>query len=144
MKYISTELRKSSLASSLRSKNPTRYLVMHGITWDGDAEREKVAREWAETSVTELKKMEGWVRTTTFRGIDILKVGLGIPEGPETQKMPISLTVHTDGFLTPEAAESYAKQVAGHTNSAPKVSITRIEFGVCIDTHMMLVKGIFM
>ncbi|KAF5308967.1 hypothetical protein D9758_018968 [Tetrapyrgos nigripes] len=44
VKHISTELGKSSLASSLRSENPTRYLVMLGITRDGDAERENVAR----------------------------------------------------------------------------------------------------
>ncbi|KAF5337528.1 hypothetical protein D9758_016854 [Tetrapyrgos nigripes] len=82
---------------------------MHGITWDEDAEREKVAREWVETSVTELKKTEGWVRTRTFRVIDSLKMGLGIPEGPEAQKVPIYLAVHE--LLTPEAAESYTQQV---------------------------------
>ncbi|KAF5337512.1 hypothetical protein D9758_016980 [Tetrapyrgos nigripes] len=59
-------LDESSLSSSLKSGNPTKYLVTHGITWGGDGESEKAAREWAETSVTELKKTEGWVTTRTF------------------------------------------------------------------------------
>ncbi|KAF5340843.1 hypothetical protein D9758_016596 [Tetrapyrgos nigripes] len=64
-----TDLDESSLSSSLKSGNPAKYLVTHGITWGGDGESEKAAREWAETSVTELKKTEGWVTTRTFRVI---------------------------------------------------------------------------
>ncbi|KAF5332899.1 hypothetical protein D9758_017895 [Tetrapyrgos nigripes] len=96
-----------------RSENPTRYLVMHGITWDGDAEREKVAREWVETSVTELKKTR-MVRMRTFRGIDSLKMGQGVPEDPVAQKMPIYLAVYA------KSAESCAKQLAGNTNNFSK------------------------
>ncbi|KAF5340844.1 hypothetical protein D9758_016595 [Tetrapyrgos nigripes] len=109
--YINRELGKSSLASSLRSENPTRYLVTHGIIWDGDAERENVAGEWVETSVTELKKTEGWVRTRTFRVIDSLKMRLGVPEGPEPQKVHIYFAGLE--LLTPEGAESYTQHV-GH------------------------------
>ncbi|KAF5314813.1 hypothetical protein D9758_018569 [Tetrapyrgos nigripes] len=90
---------------------------MHGITWDGDAEREKVAREWVETSVTELKKTR-MVRTRTFRGIDSLKMGQGVPEGPVAQKMPIYLAVYE--FLTAKSAESCAKQLAGNANNFSK------------------------
>ncbi|KAF5349040.1 hypothetical protein D9758_012708 [Tetrapyrgos nigripes] len=103
-----TDLDESSLSSSLKSGNPTKYLVTHGITCGGDRESEKTAREWAETSVTELKKTEGWVTTRTFR------TGLGIPEGPEVQKVPIYFAVHE--YLTPEAEESYPQHGAGNTN----------------------------
>ncbi|KAF5363217.1 hypothetical protein D9758_008401 [Tetrapyrgos nigripes] len=119
-----TDSGESSLSSSLKSENPTKYLVTHGIAWDGDAESEKVAKEWAETSVTESKKTEGWVRTRTFKVIDSLKTGLGISEGPEAQKVPIYFAVQE--FLTAESAESYAKQLAGSTNNLPKVSIAEI------------------
>ncbi|KAF5332895.1 hypothetical protein D9758_017891 [Tetrapyrgos nigripes] len=94
-------LDESSLSSSLKSRNPTKYLVTHGITWGEDGESEKAVREWAETSVTELKKTKGWT-------------GLGIPEGPEVQKVLIYFAVHES--LTPEAAESYAQHVAGNMN----------------------------
>ncbi|KAF5349048.1 hypothetical protein D9758_012704 [Tetrapyrgos nigripes] len=39
--------------------------------------------------LVKLGKMEGWVRTRTYRVIDSLKTGLGIPEGHEAQKVPV-------------------------------------------------------
>ncbi|KAF5314804.1 hypothetical protein D9758_018576 [Tetrapyrgos nigripes] len=106
-----TDLDESSLSSSLKSGNPAKYLVTHGRPWGGDGESEKAAREWVETSVTELKKTEGWVTTRTFRVIDSLKMRLGVPEGPEAQKVHIYFAGLV--LLTPEGAESYTQQV-GH------------------------------
>ncbi|KAF5349047.1 hypothetical protein D9758_012707 [Tetrapyrgos nigripes] len=76
-----------------------------------EMQRGKMLREWVETSVTELKKTEGWVRTRTFRVIDSLKMRLGVPEGPEAQKVHIYFASLVS--LTPEGAESYTQQV-GH------------------------------
>jgi len=89
-----TDSGESPLTSSLKSANPTKYLVTHGVAWEGDAESEKAVRDWAAKTVSDLKDRSGWVRTRTFKVIDSLKTGLGVPEGPEAQKVPIYFALH--------------------------------------------------
>ncbi len=45
--------------------------------------------DWA----SNVKRVDGWVRTRAFLCIDSLKTGLGIPAGPEAQKVPKYLVV---------------------------------------------------
>ncbi|KAF5340158.1 hypothetical protein D9758_016855 [Tetrapyrgos nigripes] len=109
---------ESSLTSSLWSGNPMKYLMNHERTWDGDVEREKAAREWGGNECDVVKE-DG--------GMDSLKTGLGIPEGPGAQKVPIYFAVHE--FLTLEAAESYVHHVAANTNldSTGTTDMSRLE-----------------
>ncbi|THU83103.1 hypothetical protein K435DRAFT_831538 [Dendrothele bispora CBS 962.96] len=119
-----TDSGESTLTSSLKSAKPTKYLVTHGIAWGGDEESDKAVREWAESLVASMKGNSEWIRTRTFRVIDSLKTGLGIPEGPEGQKVPIYFAVSE--FLTSVSAESYSKVVATTLSNSPKIVIEEI------------------
>ncbi|THU77972.1 hypothetical protein K435DRAFT_824213 [Dendrothele bispora CBS 962.96] len=87
---------------------------------------DKAVREWVESLVASMKGNSEWIRTRTFRVIDSLKTvqGLGIPEGPEGQKVPIYFAVSE--FLTSTSAESYSEAVATTLSNSPKIAIEEI------------------
>ncbi|KAF5340139.1 hypothetical protein D9758_016857 [Tetrapyrgos nigripes] len=77
-------------------------------------ERERVAR-LGRNEGDGVKEDGGMGEDEDFQSDYItLKMGLGIPEGPEAQKVSIDFAVHE--LLPPEAAESYTQHVAGNVN----------------------------
>ncbi len=73
----------------LRSSDPTKVIVTYGITLeDGQID------EWVAEVKETLSGVDGWIRTRAYLCIDSLKSGVGVPEGPEAQKVPKYLIIH--------------------------------------------------
>ncbi|KAK0207973.1 hypothetical protein DFS33DRAFT_397271 [Desarmillaria ectypa] len=80
---------ESQKASSFKSANPTKVVVTYGITLeDGQID------EWVAEVEGKLSGVDGWIRTRAYLCIDSLKSGIGVPEGPEAQKVPKYLIIH--------------------------------------------------
>lgn len=76
--------------SSLGVENPTRVILTHGFESASVDEGIKQVEEFVER----LRGEEGWVRTRLFKCIDILKVGVSVPPGPEAQKVSPFFVLH--------------------------------------------------
>ncbi|KAK0506417.1 hypothetical protein EDD18DRAFT_1123282 [Armillaria luteobubalina] len=80
---------ESKKASSFKSTTPTKVIVTYGITLeDGQIDG------WAADVKERMSSMDGWIRTRAYLCIDNLKSGVGVPEGPEVQKVPKYLIIH--------------------------------------------------
>ncbi|KAJ6498589.1 hypothetical protein C8R47DRAFT_311086 [Mycena vitilis] len=82
---------ESSLSSSYKPTNPTKFLITHWINIPRD---DGAFRAWSDEVLRSLKGVEGWVRTRTYKCIDNLKTGTGVSKGPEAQVVPKYLAVH--------------------------------------------------
>lgn len=80
---------ESSLTSSFKYENPSKVLLTYGVTLEDGK-----IQSWASDVKASLEGVDGWVRTRVFLCFDSLKTGVGIPEGPEAQKVPKYLVVH--------------------------------------------------
>jgi len=82
---------ESQLTSSLASRNPTKFVVTHGVS----SREGQNFKEWAEKTSCSLKNVIGWVRTRTFKCLDNLKTGIAVVgKGSEMQLVPIIIVMH--------------------------------------------------
>ncbi|KAJ6551229.1 hypothetical protein B0H19DRAFT_1072973 [Mycena capillaripes] len=79
---------ESTLTSSYKPTNPTKFLITHWINIPGD---DAVFQAWSDKAFHSLKGVEGWIRTRTYKCIDNLKTGTGVPKA---QIVPKYLAVH--------------------------------------------------
>ncbi|KAK0245502.1 hypothetical protein EDD85DRAFT_801277 [Armillaria nabsnona] len=86
---LSYDSGESEKASSFKSTDPTKVIVTYGITLE-DGQIDGWVAEVKET----LSGVDGWIRTRAYLCIDSLKSGVGVPEGPEAQKVPKYLIIH--------------------------------------------------
>ncbi|KAJ6482480.1 hypothetical protein C8R45DRAFT_302908 [Mycena sanguinolenta] len=112
---------ESTLTSSYKPTNPTGCLITHWINIPGDG---AVFQTWTDEAVRALKGVEGWVRTRTYKCIDNLKTGLGVPKGPEAQVVPKYLAVHE--VLSLDVAGMPAFVAASNPGSTAKIEENRM------------------
>ncbi|SJL05388.1 uncharacterized protein ARMOST_08755 [Armillaria ostoyae] len=92
LSYDSGESKKTS---SFKSTDPTKVIVTYGITLeDGQIDG------WVAEVKEKLPSVDGWIRTRAYLCIDSLKSGVGVPEGPEAQKVPKYLIIHGEYQVT--------------------------------------------
>lgn len=119
----------SPLTSSFGARDPTRVILTHSVRPRGSTEAAidtDAVRAWVEDIEVTLRGIEGWVRTRTFRCIDSLRSGQGVPPGPEAQEVPPYLVVHGESrhsamldsshmqlleLLTPSAGDALAQVI---------------------------------
>ncbi|KAJ7621303.1 hypothetical protein FB45DRAFT_1062310 [Roridomyces roridus] len=95
---------ESALSSSYKPENPTSALVTVSLDFaDGGDE---AFRAWADEAFVALRGVDEWIRTRTYKCIDNLKSGMGVPKGPEAQIVPKYLAVHEVSSLPIGAAFS--------------------------------------
>ncbi|KAF8201305.1 hypothetical protein K438DRAFT_1905777 [Mycena galopus ATCC 62051] len=110
---------ESGLTSSYKPTNPTKFLLTHWINVPGD---DAAFQAWTDEALSALKGVEGWVRTRTYKCIDNLKTGSGVPKNPEAQIVPKYLAVHE--VLSLAVAELPAFVAATTTGSTTAESRT--------------------
>lgn len=49
---------------------------------------------WSDATMEDLKNVEGWARTRTYKCVDNLKSGMGVGSSKEEQKVPGYLVIH--------------------------------------------------
>ena len=82
---------QSQLTSSLASRNPTKFVVTHGVS----SIEERDSKEWAERTSRPLRNVKGWVRTRILKCLDNAKTGIAVAgKGPEMQVVPNIFVVH--------------------------------------------------
>jgi len=111
---------ESGLTSSYKPTNPTKFLITHWINIPGD---DTAFQAWSDEAFRALKGVEGWVRTRTYKCIDNLKTGTGVPKGPEAQIVPKYLAVHE--VLSLAVAELPAFVTASNSGSMTKIEESR-------------------
>ena len=80
----------SGSTSSYHPKNPTKFILTQGIGCASDAQ----LKGWSDATMENLKRVEGWARTRTYKCIDSGKSGMGVGSSKEEQKVPGYLVIH--------------------------------------------------
>ncbi|KAF7369176.1 hypothetical protein MVEN_00244800 [Mycena venus] len=111
---------ESALTSSYKPTNATKFLLTHWINISGD---DAAFHPWSDEAFRALKGVEGWVRTRTYKCIDNLKIGTGVPKGPEAQIVPKYLVVHE--VLSLAVADLPAFVGASNPGSMAKIEESR-------------------
>jgi hypothetical protein len=78
------------LSSSYHPRDPTKFILTQGIECPSDEQ----LKGWLIATGQDLRKVEGWTRTRTYKCLDALKVGTGVGSGKEEQNVPGYIVIH--------------------------------------------------